>query len=245
MPVMDGFEATRLIRQWERADASRGNVPVIALTANALSGDREECLAAGMTDYLSKPISNAQLSDALVRNLASVKGVPATNSDTAQARQSGAAVVQARAPADAATATGAASAAASPLPDYDPAVLAELPMVADGTRPDYADQVLAVFESGTPAALKSVAAALRDADARTLLRTVHSLKSSSAQVGALALAEVARRQEAALRAGMPAQPHWAADLAAAYAAFGAALAAHREHRKRMPGHAHLNGELVS
>ena len=57
MPEMDGFEATRLIRQQEKPSVSAGRLPIIALTANAMSGDRQRCIEAGMTDYLTKPIN--------------------------------------------------------------------------------------------------------------------------------------------------------------------------------------------
>ena len=63
MPEMDGFEATRLIR--EREGSRR--VPILAMTANAMAGDRERCLEAGMDDYLAKPIAILDLKDALLR----------------------------------------------------------------------------------------------------------------------------------------------------------------------------------
>jgi len=55
MPEMDGFESTRLIRQ--DADGKNFRTPIIALTANAMKGDKEQCIAAGMNDYISKPIN--------------------------------------------------------------------------------------------------------------------------------------------------------------------------------------------
>jgi CheY-like chemotaxis protein len=68
MPVLDGFAATREIRDWETDHAVRRRIVVIAMTANAMAGDRDICLAAGMDDYLSKPVSRQALTDALARH---------------------------------------------------------------------------------------------------------------------------------------------------------------------------------
>ena len=68
MPEMDGFTATRKIRELESEQMIQTPIPIVALTANAMSGDRERCLEAGMSDYLSKPFSKPELFDVLTRN---------------------------------------------------------------------------------------------------------------------------------------------------------------------------------
>ena len=69
MPGIDGFEATARIREFERT-ASRRPVPIVALTANAMAGDRERSLGAGMNDHLAKPFHDDELGGVLRRHLA-------------------------------------------------------------------------------------------------------------------------------------------------------------------------------
>jgi CheY-like chemotaxis protein len=69
MPRMDGYEASRRIRRLEQERNDGSHVPIIALTANAMQGDREKCLDAGMDDYIPKPIKKQMVLEMLQRHL--------------------------------------------------------------------------------------------------------------------------------------------------------------------------------
>ncbi|MBL8420839.1 MAG: response regulator [Dechloromonas sp.] len=212
MPVMDGFTASRRIRL-EEQQSGRGAVPIIALTANALAGDREQCLAAGMSDYLAKPIDRAQLTVALERCLTPL---PSGQSATGEASPGPLAAPQIEAHGERRAAIV-----------FDPGVVQSLPMVADGTRPEFADHVLEMFIRNTTQLLADIDAAAGMGDARTLQRAAHTLKSSSATVGALVLSEQAGQFEMLLRAGSTPAADWPAMLRRSYGEFAEALAGHR------------------
>ena len=74
MPEMDGFEATRQIRRLERGQEGSRRIPIVALTANALEGDRERCLLSGMSDYLPKPFTKSQLVSVIRSQLPGASG---------------------------------------------------------------------------------------------------------------------------------------------------------------------------
>jgi CheY-like chemotaxis protein len=81
MPVMDGFAATRAIRAG-RTKAFRPDLPIIAMTAHALEGDRERCLEVGMDDYVSKPVALPALAAALERWLTRPRKTDAVQNKT-------------------------------------------------------------------------------------------------------------------------------------------------------------------
>jgi CheY-like chemotaxis protein len=76
LPGMDGYEATRRIRTWEESLTASRRVPIVAVTAHAMTGDRDRCLAAGMDDYMTKPVDAGKLASMIARWL-----TPSTTSD--------------------------------------------------------------------------------------------------------------------------------------------------------------------
>jgi signal transduction histidine kinase/CheY-like chemotaxis protein/hypoxanthine-guanine phosphoribosyltransferase len=73
LPEMDGYSACRAFREWEKSGEGGRRTPIVALTANAIKGDREKCLAAGMDDYLPKPVRLSELKGTLLRWLSGTK----------------------------------------------------------------------------------------------------------------------------------------------------------------------------
>jgi CheY-like chemotaxis protein/HPt (histidine-containing phosphotransfer) domain-containing protein len=181
MPRMDGYELTRRIRAEEGARALP-HTPIVALTASALKGEAERCLAAGMDDYLAKPVSIASLAATLARWLPHAAPVqdPAPGVASPDAPVPAPAFPQLDHP-----------------PPLDPAVVEAL-TGGDGT---VARTVLADFLASTTQDLASAEAARNAGAFESLAREAHKVKGASRMVGALELAQCAEDLEQAARAG--------------------------------------------
>ena len=184
MPELDGLEVTRRIRQ----TAGPLTPVIIAMTANALPGDREKCLAAGMNDYLSKPIRPETVQEMVRRwgALATGGGVPKAAAD-AGASAGAVAPVAARPPTTAVTRVSAASGAG-------PVDLARLENLTGGD----AAQVLELLElylKETPGTLARIRAALAAGEARELERFAHNAVGASASCGIVGMVPLMRTLE--------------------------------------------------
>jgi CheY-like chemotaxis protein len=185
MPEIDGLEASRRIRrQWPDEQGPR----IIAMTANATVEDRDICLAAGMDDYVSKPIRPQALITALNRSEVRLS-VTSTPSPEAP---------------DLGSQTGAhnSDAVSSPeptIPILDRAVLAEL---RDNMDAEFAVELIGDFFAGAPGMLAAMRQSLTQAQPADLRLAAHTLKSNSASLGALRLAEVCRILEELGKAGV-------------------------------------------
>jgi len=199
MPNMDGYEATHEIRKWETqaasADAAQPPYTIIAVTANAMDGDRERCLEAGMDDYLPKPYRRDQLAQILGRWLRRPESPPrrlqlVTSRDA-----------PAGTPARGDALTEPSNFGAGALPAFDIAVLKEV--LPQGTRPEseLARKVLNQFESDAGGLIAEIERACGAGDCDAAYRAAHTLKSSGGLVGAVAIAAVAKELEAKAREG--------------------------------------------
>jgi CheY-like chemotaxis protein/HPt (histidine-containing phosphotransfer) domain-containing protein len=163
MPGMDGYEATSRIRAFE---GPVRHTPIIALTAGAMHGDRERCLAAGMEDYIAKPMSPEQLESVLRRWIPAAGGplaAPASAADPAHA--------------------------GGPI---DWVMLSDLVAM---TPPDFITELLGLFFRDTATALTDLRIAWRDDDLGSWSQIAHKLRGSCATLGARAMMDLCARME--------------------------------------------------
>ena len=198
MPEMDGYEATHRIRLEESNGAYGSRVPhfIIALTANAMVGDRERCLEAGMDDFLTKPLEVAALESALRRSVAFREAAMGDSPRSDAAAETGAApTIMAMAVNEPMPGPTAETPA---LPDLDPAVL-DLLMVPDD--PESMIELVELAETDCALRLAALRAGVETADFKAVISAAHTLKGSAGNLGGRRLADLVNRLEAAAKAG--------------------------------------------
>ncbi|MBK7663719.1 MAG: response regulator [Sterolibacteriaceae bacterium] len=181
MPEVDGYEATRRIRAWETTQLSVGQparrIPIIALTANAMRGSREICLAAGMDDFISKPFNRSALQAMLERWTLPNQPGELAESDASIA------------PTAAMAEDGAG---------FDGTVIESLREIGGDSL---VETVVKLFVDGTPGSIAQMHRDLDAGDGAAMAAQAHSLKSASANLGLLDFSARARSLEMLGKAG--------------------------------------------
>jgi CheY-like chemotaxis protein/HPt (histidine-containing phosphotransfer) domain-containing protein len=172
MPVMDGLEATRRIRELESGGMRR--TPIVALTANAMMGTLERCLEAGMDDYLTKPLDISRLQDVLDRFMGRAEN---------------------ETPGCAAT-----TIAAMAIDDGDKAIRARLADVA-GDDEEFIVELVNAFLSGGEDTLQELRAAVELGDATAIARSAHKMKGAAANLHIKTLAALSLELETRAKSG--------------------------------------------
>jgi signal transduction histidine kinase/DNA-binding response OmpR family regulator/HPt (histidine-containing phosphotransfer) domain-containing protein len=240
MPVLDGYSASRKWREIEHADPTGPHLPIVAMTANAMAGDRQRCLDAGMDDYLAKPVTRGQLEHCLRRWLQdqpkprapSAAAFASAGMGVGGAQAASAPAVQrssmpapppaeiepmfvphqeptpmaAFAPPPMAPSPPAPP--ASPAPSAAPVQESSMgePIIDDSALDELyavigadASRIVTVFLEDAPHLLAQLERAALAPDYTALREASHSLKSSSANLGAMALSAAAKRIELGAR----------------------------------------------
>ena len=226
MPVMNGLEATEAIRERERT--SGGHIPIVALTAHAMSGDRERCLAAGMDGYVLKPIEREELFAAIETFAPAERKRPAADATAEAPRPATSDPSRAATPA---AKPGMAMAGGN-----DAVVTAVLERL--GGDAQLAQELAAIFLHDLPGMLGRIEGALRDRNGEALRMEAHALKGAVANFGLDAVTAAALRLEKLGRDGgfAEADTAWGQLRAELHAAEGAL----RELESPAPGGAGAN-----
>jgi CheY-like chemotaxis protein/HPt (histidine-containing phosphotransfer) domain-containing protein len=171
MPEMDGYEATRRIRE-PRTGTRNPGIPIVALTADAITGERDKCFQAGMTDYLSKPVEPRQLAEVLEKWLIPSSGGRESNPPV------------------------------GPPPATTEVIFNQEELLARlmGDR-IVAGKVLAAFVSDAPRQLRTLKAMLEAGDAQGARLQAHTLRGATATVSAEALRTLCCEAQEAASAG--------------------------------------------
>jgi len=176
MPELDGYETTRRLRQLEKEGKIKKHNIVIALTAHALKGDREKCLATGMDDYLSKPFTIEELKQVLQKWLKG-KTFSSREKDSSERENTAAA------------------------PVFEPEKLKNFEIPGKPGDKSFLQRMISLFLARTPELLQEIKEAFQEGDLERLRRAAHSLKSNAAMMGAIKLSETSKKIEMAAQEG--------------------------------------------
>jgi CheY-like chemotaxis protein len=180
MPVMDGYTATKAIRKWEGGMRNEGNdpIPIIAMTAHAMAGDKEKSLQAGMNDHVTKPIDPDDLFAALLRWIGPGE------------REASGVVAPERSRKE-----------TEPFPDELPGISIASGLKRVGGNKKLYRKLLSQYRASQEDAVEKIRAALQGGDVETATRLAHTVKGVSGNLGAEALYHVSAALEKAIKEG--------------------------------------------
>jgi len=193
MPELDGIEATkRIVARWSFGDRPR----IVAMTADAMSGDRERCLDAGMDGYITKPIRTEEL-------VATIKDAPRRGERSSSDAPSASSAAVSFGPTVAGAAVSAPSATEPPASNgpIDHDTLARFAETMAGGDPEFVGELIDEFLRDGPELVEGVARGLAEGDEELVRRSAHTLKSNASTFGALVLAALCRDLESRAKDG--------------------------------------------